>query len=293
MNLRQIDLDGEHPGVLASYIVETDESILIFDPGPASTIKTLYSHLTLSPGRKIYVFITHIHLDHAGGLGHLLELVRVERVFVHERGVKHLVDPERLWESSLSVLGEKAVEWGKPKPSDPTVIEGVRGGMTVKLGDLAVEVVSCEGHASHQVCYYLPDGTIFPGDALGEVYEGNILLLTPPPFVASEALASLDRIARLKPKRFAIPHFGVYGVDSHLCKRYKAKLLTALCLASVHSGDTGKLLGLLREDEEHRRGLALLSSRDEMLARGFLERSVSGLIDYINRYGWHCPQLNV
>ncbi|QOJ78575.1 MBL fold metallo-hydrolase [Infirmifilum lucidum] len=293
MNLRQVDLDREHPGVLASYIVEADESILVFDPGPASTIETLYSHLTPSPGRRIYVFVTHVHLDHAGGLGHLLELVRVERVFVHERGVKHLVDPERLWESSLSVLGEKAVAWGKPKPVDPAIIEGVRGGMTVKAGDLAVEVVNCEGHASHQVCYYLPNGTMFPGDALGEVYEGSILLLTPPPFIASEALASLDRIARLKPKRLAIPHFGVYDGDSRLCERYKAKLLTALCLASAHSGDAGELLELLRNDEEYRRGLALLSTRDQMLARGFLERSISGLIDYINKYGWHCPQLNM
>ncbi|PLJ77897.1 MBL fold metallo-hydrolase [Infirmifilum sp. SLHALR2] len=289
MHITLVDLDSEHPGLLASYVVETERSLLVFDPGPASTIVSLLKQLAGRGEKKVYVFVTHVHLDHAGGLGHLLEHVKVERVYVHERGVKHLLDPSRLWESSLSVLGERALIWGKPKPVDPEAVEGVRGGSRVELDSLTVEVVNCEGHASHQVCYYLQDGTIFPGDALGEVYDGNVLLLTPPPFLGSEALATIDRILRLNPERLALPHYGIYTREHRLCDRYKAKLLEALCLAALHQGDVSKLHEHLARDEEYRRGLEVLESRDRDLAKGFLERSITGLVEYVSRYGWYCP----
>lgn len=289
MKLEIVDLDLQHPGVLASYIVETGDSLLVFDPGPASTLERMLGILSGKQGKKIYVFITHVHLDHAGGVGHLVGKVKVSGVFVHERGVKHLVNPEYLWSQSLKVLGETAASWGKPKPVEASLIEGLKGGEKVEVESATVMTVNCEGHASHQLCYFLEDGTLFPGDALGEVYSDNILLLTPPPFMAGEAVSTIDRIIKLKPQRYAIPHFGVYPGSSLLPSRYKAKLLKALCAAARTTGnDVEALARHIYEDPEIQRAINLLSSRHRELAGEVLRRTAQGLLGYVESFGWQC-----
>jgi len=143
LKVRLVDLDEERPGVYASYIVDTGGPVAVVDVGPAKTVDRLAEELE---GKgPIHVFITHVHLDHAGGLGHLVERVQVERVYVHPRGAPHLVDPARLWAASVEVLGSTALEYGKPKPVPGRLVYTPKPGEEIRLGDATFKVVPRRG----------------------------------------------------------------------------------------------------------------------------------------------------
>lgn len=281
MEVELVDLDPGRPGVYASYIVETGGPVAVVDVGPASTVGRLVERLR---GRgPVHVFITHVHLDHAGGLGHLVREVEVERVYVHPRGARHLVDPSRLWLASVEVLGHVAREYGEPLPVPRGVIYTPGPGEEVRVGGTVFRVVPAEGHASHQYAYLAGD-VLFPGDALGEVYGGRLLILTPPPFMAGESIATLDRFQRLGAGYAALPHFGIHEDPAGLARRYKAKLLWALRLAAEESDEAG-LAARLLGDEETREALGELRARGGHW-EGYLERCAGGLLGYVARYGW-------
>ncbi len=281
MEVELVDLDPQRPGVYASYIVDTGGPLAVVDVGPASTVERLAGRLR---GRgPVHVFITHVHLDHAGGLGHLVREVEVERVYVHPRGARHLVDPSRLWLASIEVLGQTAREYGEPLPVPRDLIYTPGPGEEIVIGDTVFRAVPAEGHASHQYAY-LAGEVLFPGDALGEAYGGRLLILTPPPFMAGESIATLDRFQRLRARYAALPHFGVHEDPAGLARRYKAKLLWALRLAAEES-DAAGLAARLLGDEETREALGELRRRGGHW-EGYLERCASGLLGYVARYGW-------
>ncbi len=280
LKVELVDLDPERPGVYASYIVDTGGPLAVVDVGPASTVERLAERIG---GRPVHVFITHVHLDHAGGLGHLVREARVERVYVHPRGARHLVDPSRLWVASVEVLGSTALEYGEPLPVPGELIYTPQPGEEIVVGDVGFKVVAAEGHASHQYAYLAGD-VLFPGDALGEVYGGDLLILTPPPFMAGESIATLDRFQRLKARVAALPHFGIHEDPGGLARRYKAKLLWALGLAA-ETGGAAELASKLLGDEETARALGELRRRRGHW-EGYLERCANGLLGYVERFGW-------
>jgi len=125
---------------------------------------------------------------------------------------------------------------------------------------------------------------LFPGDGLGEVYGDSVLILTPPPFMAGEAIAALDRFQRLGASYAALPHFGIHEDPRRLSRRYKAKLLWALSLAERYA-DQAELAERLLEDAETREALEELRQRRGHW-EGYLERCAAGLLGYVERFGW-------
>ena len=180
---------------------------VLIDPGPASCLETLLE--ALGDERPGAVLLTHIHLDHAGASGSLLARWPDLEVYVHERGVPHLIDPSRLLDSARRLYGEEMDRlWGEVLPVPEENIRVLRGGE--QLLD-CFEVAYTPGHASHHVSYLYDDGTAFVGDAGGVRITPETLTVppTPPPEVDIEAWhASIDRIARWSPDRLAITHFG-------------------------------------------------------------------------------------
>jgi glyoxylase-like metal-dependent hydrolase (beta-lactamase superfamily II) len=180
---------------------------VLIDPGPASCIDTLLDALGDQQPRAL--LLTHIHLDHAGATGSLVEVWPELEVYVHERGAKHLVDPSRLLESARRLYGRDMDRlWGEFLPVPEPNLRVLRGGETVLGGRF--EVAYTPGHASHHVSY-LHEGTAFVGDVGGVriTPDGITIPPTPPPDIDVEAWhASLQLVAAWQPDRLAMTHFG-------------------------------------------------------------------------------------
>jgi glyoxylase-like metal-dependent hydrolase (beta-lactamase superfamily II) len=190
------------------------EGVLV-DPGPESTLDTLVEGL--GEGFELRaVLLTHIHFDHAGATGALLERLGPVPVHVHERGIKHLADPTRLVASATRLYGEDGMRelWGKVVPVPEDALHVLEGGETV-LGDYRVAYTP--GHASHHVSYlHEPTGTALVGDVAGVRIppSGLVLAPTPPPDIDVPAWhTSLDTVAAWRPQRLALTHFGAVDED--------------------------------------------------------------------------------
>jgi glyoxylase-like metal-dependent hydrolase (beta-lactamase superfamily II)/vacuolar-type H+-ATPase subunit H len=182
------------------------EDVLI-DPGPASCLVTLLD--ALGDARPRALLLTHIHLDHAGAAGSLVERWPDLEVYVHERGAPHVMDPRKLLESARRLYGEDMDRlWGEVLPVPVENVRILRGGEELMGG--AFEVAYTPGHASHHVAY-LHDRTAFVGDVAGVRITPETLTIppTPPPDIDVEAWhASIERVRAWRPRRLAITHFG-------------------------------------------------------------------------------------
>jgi glyoxylase-like metal-dependent hydrolase (beta-lactamase superfamily II) len=198
-------IDVKHLGVERVIGCCELDGVLI-DPGPTSCLETLLEGLTEPPRALL---LTHIHLDHAGASGSLVERFPELEVYVHERGVPHMVDPERLLKSARRLYGEDMDRlWGEMVPVPERNIRELRGGERVLDG--AFEVAYTPGHASHHVSYR-HGGTAFVGDAAGvRIPPANMTIPpTPPPDIDVEAWHdSIERLRAWSPERLARTHFG-------------------------------------------------------------------------------------
>ena len=190
------------PRVIGTWVVGD----VVIDPGPTSCLPTLLEGLGELRPRAL--LLTHIHLDHAGASGSLVERWPDLEVYVHERGARHMAAPERLVSSARMLYGEDMdTRWGEMVPVPEENLRVLHGGES--LFDGTFEVVYTPGHASHHVSY-LHDGTAFVGDT-GGVRIGSSLTIppSPPPDIDVEAWHdSIDRIAAWRPRRLVQTHFG-------------------------------------------------------------------------------------
>ncbi|MGB0034127.1 MAG: MBL fold metallo-hydrolase [Candidatus Acidiferrales bacterium] len=214
-----------NPKVIAACLVEGQGSVAIVDPGPASTVATLRSKLDqLGLGVKGIdtILLTHIHLDHAGATGTLVRENPQIRVYVHERGASHMIDPAKLLESARRLYGYQMDRlWGEFLAVPAANVSALAGGERLSVGGRQLEVVYTPGHASHHVSYFdAAMGLAFVGDTAGiRIANAQIILpLTPPPDINLEGWAqSWQQIRERRPERLFLTHFGAAtGVSEHL-----------------------------------------------------------------------------
>ncbi|MBI5105046.1 MAG: MBL fold metallo-hydrolase [Solirubrobacterales bacterium] len=202
------ELDVLFQGVPGAICCHHVDGVLV-DPGPASGAERLFAALGDAPPPRA-IALTHIHLDHAGATGLVLERFPDAEVWVHERGARHVVDPSRLVASATRIYGDRMEElWGRivPVPAERLrVLEGEEG----EVGGWRWAYTP--GHASHHVSY-LHDGVAYVGDIGGvRIGDGPVLPPTPPPDIDVEVWnRSLDLVAAWAPERLAITHFGSFG----------------------------------------------------------------------------------
>ena len=219
MTLTDTTIDVRHLGrvtSVASQLLATDAGPVLLDTGPGSTLSTLKAELArlgVAVADLHAILLSHIHFDHAGATGLLVEENPELTVYVHELGAKHLIDPAKLVASATSIFGDNMDRlWGRFLPVPAAQIRALHGGETIQLGGRRFEVLHTPGHAVHHVSYFdVADRTAYIGDTGGlrlPVLPVTLPVTPPPDFNLEAWLASLDRIEAWAPRRLFSTHFG-------------------------------------------------------------------------------------
>lgn len=240
-----LDFRGRRRAI-AAVVLHGAGEVAIIDPGPSSTLPVLRRELAsagITLADVTSVWLTHIHLDHAGSVGTLLREYPRLRVRVHDVGVPHLADPSKLLASATRLYGEAMEQlWGEVAPVPSSAIDPVSGGERLRVCGLALDVAYTPGHASHHVSYFAPDsGIAFVGDTAGVsvVEKGFVLPPTPPPDIDLERWeASLQAIEAWHPQTLFLTHFGpVDTPGAHLAElRDHLGMVARLSQASLDQG---------------------------------------------------------
>lgn len=258
--LRLLNLQPPIPGYkrfIGAYLFSGEKSAII-DVGPTAAIPNLLSALTeagISPKEIDYIVLTHIHIDHAGGVGTVIRELSNAKVLAHSRARSHLIDPTMLWKGSLKTLGDLALKYGpiEAVPEDRIVVATDQ--MKLDLGHgLALEIHLTPGHAAHHLSIFdRASGVLIAGEAAGVCIDGMVRLATPPPFRLQETLSSVDKLIALEPQRLCYGHFGCYDNGLQRLKLYREKLLTwyeTVNSAARAGKNPEDILLLLREEDE-------------------------------------------
>jgi len=221
----QVDtLLGGWEHVTAGYLITGDAPVLI-ETGSQSSVPVLLAELEalgVTAGQLAGVVVTHIHLDHAGGVGDVARAFPEATVYVHERGARHLADPSRLVASAAQVYGASLDSlYGRLDPTPAERIEVLEDGEEIVVGPgRSLTTVDSPGHAKHHLALHDSEsGILFAGDAVGVRLPdlGVLRPATPPPdFDLDQALTSLEKFAARRPSGLALAHFGLVDAADDL-----------------------------------------------------------------------------
>ena len=160
------------PGTIASYLLVDGDDLTLIETGPATTMETLLAGVQAAgfdPDQITRLIVTHIHLDHAGAAGSLIQRLPRARLFVHRVGAPHMIDPSKLLASATRIFQEDMEQlWGEilPVPEERVVI--LDDESTLRIGGRVLKALYTPGHASHHLAYYdAESGVIFTGDVAG------------------------------------------------------------------------------------------------------------------------------
>ena len=225
-----------HPGVIGTGVLRSDHGVWLVDPGPSTGLAGLQKGLatlgaSLADVRGL--LLTHIHLDHAGASGTIVRQRPEIRVFVHERGAPHMIDPSRLLESAGRLYaGDLGRLWGEVAPVPAANVQVLKGGERLDVDGRHIDVLYTPGHASHHVSYFdAHTGSAFVGDTGGirlapaspprgdepgarapaglRPRPAGIVPPTPPPDIDLQAWSeSIARIRGWNATRLYLTHYG-------------------------------------------------------------------------------------
>ena len=212
------------PGIIATAVLKGASGVALVDPGPSTTLDGLLNSLDaqgISVGDIRQILLTHIHLDHAGATGCLLQMNPQIDVFVHERGARHLVDPSKLVASATRLYRDDMDRlWGAVVPVPSARVTALHGDERLTAGGRELDVAKTPGHASHHVSFFdRSSGVAFVGDTAGIRRDDGAYIMppTPPPDIDLEAWrVSADRILTWEPDTLFLTHFGPFrGARTH------------------------------------------------------------------------------
>ncbi|MGH8666186.1 MAG: MBL fold metallo-hydrolase [Burkholderiales bacterium] len=237
------------PWLAAVYLLVEDGRAAIVDTGSNACVDAIMAALAeqrIAPERVDYVVLTHIHLDHAGGAGLLMSRLPHARLCVHPRGVRHMVDPGRLIQSTVDVYGAEHARkvYGDILPVPEDRIVATPEGACVALAGRELRFIETPGHARHHCCIVdARSRSLFAGDTFGLAYREleahgrrSVFPTTSPVQFDPETLhASIDRIVSLRPERVFVTHFGGIGEIDRLGADLHRLIDAHVALARAHA----------------------------------------------------------
>ncbi|MDX1695335.1 MAG: MBL fold metallo-hydrolase [Ketobacteraceae bacterium] len=221
--ITRVDTGLMRPGMAACYVMQHNDEVAIIETGTLHTVPVLLSFLDdhqIDYRQVRYVIPTHVHLDHAGGAGGLMQQLPAANLVIHPRGARHMISPEKLKAGAIAVYGEAgfADMYGDIIPVAEDRVMIAEDNHTLEVGGRTLQFMDTPGHARHHFCVYDPFSSgIFSGDTFGLAYpelaagsSAFILPTTTPVQFEPEALkASIARLMSHGPERMYMTHYGL------------------------------------------------------------------------------------
>ena len=205
----------------AIHFINQNNKLLIIDTATNHSAKKFLNALhtmNISPEFVEWIILTHVHLDHSGGAGLLMKMCPNARLAVHSRGARHMINPENLWASVVSVYGKEEAEkqYGKLIPVDENRVVVVGEGEVISFQDRRLQIFDAPGHANHHIIIFDEESkSFFTGDAFGIAYpelasedeEFIFISSTPTQFEPVKFDTTIKKIIKKKPKSCFLTHF--------------------------------------------------------------------------------------
>ncbi len=228
-----IETHFQRPGLASCYLIQSAGEAALIDTGTAHTtenIMQLLELLGLTPSQVRYVIPTHVHLDHAGGAGQLMQRLPKAELVMHHFGARHMIDPSKIAAGSTEVYGKEefSKQFIELLPIDEQRVIPATDGMRITLGKRELTCIDTAGHARHHICIWDQQSRgIFSGDTFGMAYpeltteRGAFMVLpsTPTQFDPESWHRTIDRLMALQPLRMYLTHYGAIDNPQNLSTR--------------------------------------------------------------------------
>jgi glyoxylase-like metal-dependent hydrolase (beta-lactamase superfamily II) len=247
-----VDTEYVRPKLDASHLIVHGGRAAFVDTGSSHSAPLLLAALAekdIAPEQVDWVFVTHVHLDHAGGAGTLMASLPNATAVLHPRGARHMIDPSRLVEGSKAVYGEEAFNalYGEIRPIPAERLQVVEDGERLSLGGREFEFIHTEGHARHHYCIVdAAAEAVFTGDCFGISYReldtaaGPFIFPTTTPvhFDPEAAHATIRRLLSYKPRQAFLTHYSCVHAPAALAPQLHRDLDEYVKIALAHRDDT-------------------------------------------------------
>ena len=274
---------------VGAWLFRGPNAVFLVDVGPAATAHQLSDAISrLGVDHLDYICLTHIHLDHAGAVGHLVRQFPKSQVVCHPNGVPHIIDPQRLWQGTLKTLGETGRAYGRMLPVDVALIA-----TNEQLATAPFQLLDAPGHSPHHYAI-VTDDYLFAGESGGvclPLPSGDRYLrpATPPRFFLEISLSSIDRLMAVGSKTLCYGHFGMCEDGMQMLAKHRQQLqfwYAQIRVKTARKGvvpidDVDRLVDMLLADDPHLRGFSQLAPEVQARERIFLHNSVKGFAGYL------------
>jgi glyoxylase-like metal-dependent hydrolase (beta-lactamase superfamily II) len=298
-----VDTEYLQPGHAAAHIIQDAGRAAFVDVGTNDSVPYLLAALeVLGIAREAvdYVFLTHVHLDHVGGAGRLMQELPNARAILHPRGAPHTIEPEKLIAGSKAVYGEERFRrlYGDLLPIPAARVQIVQDGERYRLGGRELELIHTPGHALHH--YAVVDAahaSIFPGDTFGISYRemdsarGAFITPTTSPsqFDPDQLIASIDRMTAYAPEAMYLMHFSRVTDVPRLAAALKAQIAELVRITQHHANAPDRYAAVRADMLDlwlglaHEHGVPLSDAGITKLLQGDLDLNTQGLLIWLDR----------
>ena len=295
-----VDTEYVRPQMDASHVVASGGRAAIIDTGPNTAVPLILAALDvlgLAPEAVDYLFLTHVHLDHAGGAGALMRALPKATAIVHPRGAPHMIDPSKLIAGTRAVYGDELYSqlYGEILPIATERLKIAQDGARFDLAGRAFECVHTPGHALHHqaIVDHGADG-IFTGDTFGLSYRefdtarGAWIMptTTPTQFDPGQLKASIIRLMQFRPRRLYLTHYSEVGECARLANDMVDAIDEFVRIARASGGDQSRMTFDLRRwahEGLHEHGCKLSGAQIDAILNKDFELNAAGLAAWLAR----------
>jgi glyoxylase-like metal-dependent hydrolase (beta-lactamase superfamily II) len=284
-----IEIKQDRPGFnpfIGSWLCPFEKTMVI-DVGPSRSLPKLIDSLSARGVHRVdYVLLTHIHMDHAGGLAEFLDHFPMAHVVCHSKAISHLVDPTKLWLGSQKTLGDLAETYGPIKP-----VKRERLIPHTEAHAEGIDLIETPGHAVHHLSYIIREN-LFAGEAGGIYLTGDgweyLRPATPPVFFLKEFLDSVDRLLTARDLTMCYAHFGRAESSHRMLKRERAQLLfwERIIREEMAKGNPllpGRCMTRLLAEDPELSAFEAMSPANQEREKFFMGNSIKGYLEFLQR----------